>query len=71
VVICSRYIDGNIADVYGETLAEARRMAELIVDSLNNMVLIEDLDDDDIEYDEDGFEVGYQDRGTTETFGHE
>ena len=41
-----------------------------LVDS-EQTVLIEDLDDEDIEYDEDGFEVGYQDRGPTEMFGHE
>lgn len=35
VVICSHQIDGNVADVYGETLTEARQMAELIVELLN------------------------------------
>jgi hypothetical protein len=35
VVICSRWIDGNIADVYGESIEEARDMAQAIVDLLN------------------------------------
>jgi hypothetical protein len=35
VVICSHYIDGNVADVYGETLDEAREKAQQIVDLLN------------------------------------
>jgi len=35
VVICSHFIDGNIADVYGETIEEAREMAQTIVDLLN------------------------------------
>lgn len=35
VVICSICIDGNVADVYGETLEDARDKAQLIVDLLN------------------------------------
>lgn len=38
VVICSRYIDGDVADVYGETMADARDQAQLIVDLLNRVV---------------------------------
>lgn len=36
VVICSHSIDGNVADVYGETMADARDKAQLIVDLLNH-----------------------------------
>lgn len=35
VVICSHFLDGNVADVYGETIEEAREMAQTIVDLLN------------------------------------
>lgn len=38
VVILSYYVDGNIADVYGETIEEARAMAQRIVDLLNGVI---------------------------------
>ena len=38
VVILSYYTDGNVADVYGETLEEARATAQRIVDLLNGVI---------------------------------
>ena len=35
-IICSRGIDGNIADVYGETPEEAERAARHIIRAVNS-----------------------------------
>jgi len=37
VIIVSDYVDGNVADVYGETIVKAEKMAKSIVGLLNTI----------------------------------